>query len=251
VTIDPRAPTAARRLARSLLWLRRYPEAREASDRGLAIAPGNLNLLQNRIMVQLAQGDLAGAQAIGSAARVEPTALVAFMGNYWDLYWALTKPQQDLLLRLTPRQFDDNRATWGLVMAQTYALRGDDARARAYADSARPAFEDLVKATPGDPQLHVLLGLDLAYMGRKAEAIREGEHGVALAPISKDAYTGPYSQLQLVRIYLLTGEPEKALDWLEPLLEMPFYLSPGWLKIDPTFDPLRKYPRFQKLVERS
>jgi tetratricopeptide (TPR) repeat protein len=136
-------------------------------------------------------------------------------------------------------------------MAQTYALRGDDARARAYADSARPSFEDLVKATPGDPQLHVLLGLNLAYMGRKAEAIREGEHGVALAPISKDAYTGPYSQLQLVRIYLLTGEPEKALDRLEPLLEMPFYLSPGWLKIDPTFDPLRKYPRFQKLVGRS
>jgi hypothetical protein len=27
-----------------------------------------------------------------------------------------------------------------------------------------------------------------------------------------------------------------------------YFLSPGWLKIEPKPDPLRKYPRFQKLV---
>ena len=88
----------------------------------------------------------------------------------------------------------------------------------------------------------------LAYLGRKEEAIREGERGVALDPISKDADIGPYTQHQLVRIYMLVGEPEKALDQLEPLLKIPDFLSPGWLKIDPNFDPLRKNPRFQKLV---
>ena len=64
-------------------------------------------------------------------------------------------------------------------------------------------------------------------------------------PISRDAYIGPYVQHQLARIYLLVGEPEKALDQLEPLLKIPYYLSPGWLKIDPNFDPLRGNPRFR------
>jgi hypothetical protein len=50
------------------------------------------------------------------------------------------------------------------------------------------------------------------------------------------------------RLRSSVGEPEKALDHLEPLLKIPYYLSHGWLKIDPNFDPLRKNPRFQKLV---
>jgi hypothetical protein len=95
----------------------------------------------------------------------------------------------------------------------------------------------------------VLLGLALAYLGRKSDAIREGRRGVELTPISRDGSFGPYIQHQLMRIYLLVGEPEKALDQLEPLLRVPYYLSPGYLRIDPTFDPLRKNPRFMKLVE--
>ena len=69
-----------------------------------------------------------------------------------------------------------------------------------------------------------------------------------MMPISKEAFTGPYIQHQLARICILVGQPEQALDQLEPLLRVPYLLSPGWLRIDPTFDPLRSNPRFQRLV---
>ena len=99
------------------------------------------------------------------------------------------------------------------------------------------------------PQRHTFHGLSLAYLGRKEDAIREGERGVAFAPGVEGCPTSaPIFKHQLARIYMLVGEPEKALDQIEPLLKMPYYLSPGWLKIDPNFDPLRKNPRFQKLV---
>jgi serine/threonine protein kinase len=104
------------------------------------------------------------------------------------------------------------------------------------------------EATPNDHQRHVLLGLALAFLGRKAEAIAEGKRGVALKTIADDAYNGPYHQHQLARIYMLVGEPEQALDQLEPLLKIPSFLSPGWLKVDPNFAPLRQNPRFQRLV---
>ena len=43
-------------------------------------------------------------------------------------------------------------------------------RAAAYADSARIALEQQLTASPEDAQRNVLLGLALAYPGRKAEA---------------------------------------------------------------------------------
>jgi eukaryotic-like serine/threonine-protein kinase len=247
--LDPRSVTTARRLAYTLLRLRRYPETLAACNRALALDPANLDVLQTKAMVFLAEGDLGGARRVlrEAPADVEPTGLVAFFGLYFDLYWVLDAEQQNLLLRLPPSAFDD-RAAWAIVLAQAFHLRGDLARARAYADSARVAFEDRLRGAPEDAQSHVILGLALAYLGRKGDAIRLGKQGVALLPIKRDAYNGPYLQHQLARIYLLAGEPEKALDQLEPLLRIPYYLSPGWLKIDRTFTPLRGNPRFERLV---
>jgi TolB-like protein/Flp pilus assembly protein TadD len=248
--IDPRSPVTARRLAQTLIRLRRHPEAIAAADRGLAVAPANLDLLENKAMAYLAQGDLAGAQAVIRSApiEVEPTALVAAFGNYWDLCWALDDPEQQLLLRLPVGAYDGDRGTWGGVITQTYYLRGDVAKARAYADSGLAGYAETLRATPDDPQRRVFLGLMLAYLGRKAEAIREGERAMSLMSGLHDGYMGPYIQHQLARIYVLTGEPDKALDQLDALLKTPYFLSPGWLRIDPNFAPLQSNPRFQKLA---
>jgi TolB-like protein/tetratricopeptide (TPR) repeat protein len=248
--VDPRSSNNLRLLGDILLRLRRYPEAREVLDRGVALAPADLGLIQDKAMTYLGEGDLVGARALLKAVpkEVEPTELVAYLANFQDLVWLLDEEQRELLVRLTPSAFDDDRGVWALCLVQAHALKGDVANVRAYAEEARKALEEQLRAAPNDPTRHTNLGLALAYLGRKDEAIREGERGIGLDPVSKDSGVGPYYQHQLVRIYMLVGEPEKALDQLEPLLKIPSYLSPGWLKIDPNFDPLRKNPRFQKLV---
>lgn len=90
--------------------------------------------------------------------------------------------------------------------------------------------------------------MTLAYAGEKAEAVRFGERAVTLAPIHRNQHLGPYMQHQLVRIYLLVGNPEKALDRLEPLLKVPYMLSPGLLRVEPSFRSLQGNPRFERLA---
>ncbi len=248
--LDPGSVSSQLRLGEAFLWLRRYAQARAAFDRGLALAPGSLDLIENKAATFLGEGDLEAARAVLRAApkEVEPAALVAYVATYWDLVWVLDEKQRELLLRLLPGAFDDDRGVWSICLVQAYALKGDAANVRTYAEEARKAFEEQLGAAPEDAQRHFDLGLSLAYLGRKEAAIREGARAVALSPVARDAYNGPYYQHQLARIYMLVGEPEKAIDMLAPLLKIPYLLSPGWLRIDPNFDPLRKNPRFEKLT---
>ena len=150
-----------------------------------------------------------------------------------------------------PSAFDDNRGAWGWRWPRPTRC-GATPRGRA-STPTRPGspIEEQLRATPEDAQLHALHGVALAYLGRKAEAIRRASAAWRSCRSAKDAYSGAYIQHQLARIYLLVGEPEKALDQLEPLLKIPYYLSPGWLRIDPTFAPLRGNPRFERLVNGS
>jgi serine/threonine-protein kinase len=248
--LDPRSTLTAQRLTRTLTWLRRYPEAEQAADRSLALTPLDPGAIEDRAIVPLAAGDLNAARAVVRTASkgVDPIALVSYIAVYWDLYWLLDDDQQALLLRIPRTQFD-NDIGWALACAQTYDLRGDPRRAKASADTAVMVGEQAVRAAPNDAQSKALLGLAYAYAGRRSDAIRLGEQAVAMTPFSQDAYSAPYYMHLLARVYVRAGQPEKALDLLEQLIRVPYYLSPGWLRIDPEWKPLQGNPRFERLVK--
>ncbi len=248
--LDPRSVPNVVALGRALLALRRTAESRQAYERALVLSPGNPNVIEGLAMTYLSEGNLEGARAVLTRAGkdADPSALVAFFAEFQDLGWVLDAAQVQTLRRLTPSDFDDNAGVWAICQAQASYLDGDAAAARGYAERALKAFDEQLKATPDDAQLHVGRGLALAYLGRKDEALREGERGVALRGPERDAANGTYILHQLARIEIVSGEPEKAIGHLEALLKVPYFLSPGWLKIDPNFTPLRQNPRFQKLV---
>ena len=135
--------------------------------------------------------------------------------------------------------------------AQVYGLMQRRNLERAYYDSARSLVSRKLLESPEDPRLHSALGIAYAGLGRKQEAIREGEQAVALLPISKEALQGYYRVWDLASIYTMVGDHDAAIERLQYLLSIPGQLTAAWLRIDPTWDPLRGDPRFQKLLDRG
>ena len=252
--LDPRSGATADQLGQVLLYTRHYPEAERAFDHALQLLPANLLLRADRATVALAQGDLAARRPCFNAApkEVDPTALVAFVANYRDLVWVLDEAQQQLLLRLTPSAFDDSRATWGIVLAQTYALQGNRAKARVYADSARLAFEQqLAGHTRGSRSATSSSGSRWPTWDRKRRRSGRASAAWRSCPISRDAFLGPYVQHQLARIYLLVGEPEKALDQLEPLAQDPVLPLARLAQDRPQLRPAPGQPALRAAGERA
>jgi tetratricopeptide (TPR) repeat protein len=250
--LNPRSITVLNVMQTTLLWLRRYGEALAISDSLLLRRPGDIGFSQDKAMAYIGRGDLASAKNLlrGLSPAAPDSEVVAYFSYYWDMYWVLDDAQQARVLKLSPALFDGDRAAWATTLMQVYWLRGDKAKAREYARISFATNTELLRDAPNDAQRKVMVGLALAYLGKKDSAIAEGRAGAALSPLATDKINGPYYQHQLARIYLLVGEKEKALDQLEPLLKTPYYLSPGWLRLDPTFAELRGNPRYERLIGR-
>jgi eukaryotic-like serine/threonine-protein kinase len=241
VQLDPRDDNNLSDLGLAQLYTHEYDDARLSLDRSVAFNQTNLTAVEWRMLVSLATGDRSEAQRVVRAAtdHVDAATVVAYMASVRDLGWVLDSAQQRLLRGLTAASFDNDRATWGLALAESYADEGQAAMARAYADSACDTFRQLVAAAPNDAELRAHYGVSLALAGRPTDAVREGEQAATLLPVSVDARDGIYIQHQLARIYILTGQPDNARAVLEPLLKMPGYLTRRWLAIDPDFARLR------------
>ena len=54
----------------------------------------------------------------------------------------------------------------------------------------------------------------------------------------------------LAMIYATSGESEEAFRLLDHLLQTPNRITVPLLKLDPVWDPLRKDPRFQALIDK-
>jgi TolB-like protein/Flp pilus assembly protein TadD len=131
-----------------------------------------------------------------------------------------------------------------------YLYLGESEKARAAFEQARIVAEGLVRDAPDDPGRHAELGAVLAGLGRKAEAINEGKKAVELLPESQDAFDGPQWTAALAGIYAWVGEHDEAFRLLDHLLTVPSGLTVPALKLDPVWDPLRKDPRFQALIDK-
>ena len=131
-----------------------------------------------------------------------------------------------------------------------YLHLGDKEKARAAFEQARPVAERLVREAPNDAARHAQYGAVLAGLDQKQEAINEGKRAVELLPESEDAFDGPIITASLAEIYTWVGEPDEAFRLLDHLLTVPNGLTVPTLKLDPTWDPLRKDPRFQALVDK-
>ena len=218
--IDPRSAETLGSLQQVYIYQRRFAEARDVGEAVMALVPGDINLVEWQAMGHAAQGDLQGARAVIRAAIVRGNpapAVAAFFGGYQEVSWLLDDAERNLLFRLTPAAFDNDRAWWGQTMATSYWQQGNKALALAYADSGLAATAAQLAASPNDGQTQGLYGMLLGYLGRKAEAIDHGLRAVA----SEQAGAGntDYHMILLTRIYLAVGEPDKAIDQLEVLAE--------------------------------
>jgi serine/threonine-protein kinase len=173
-----------------------------------------------RIIVALAVGDYAGAQAA-----LDASPLPAFQDVDYSFYY--------------PRAWYE---------AQIARAAGDQPRMRTAFAAARHVLEERPEAKKDDPRLLAVLAQVDAGLGNGELALREAQHAVERMPISRDAYDGPLVLQGLAQVYVWTGDYPHALDAIETLVRLPGYLTYGYLRADPMWSPLRDQPRFQAIL---
>jgi eukaryotic-like serine/threonine-protein kinase len=248
--LDPRSIGVTLSLAGRLAQLRRYDEAMEVADQALALDPTNRRSRLQAAGQRVMRGDLDGAQRVIRSAPpgTDTTALYIDVAAL-TYAWLLDEARQDFVLRQPLEAFNHDRTTWGGTFAEIYRLRGDTLRMRAYADSSRVYQERLVRDDPANADQSQHLATLLAMVGRYAEAVKEGERALGLALATKDQALIPYIRHRLARIYTMVGRPEQAIDQLEEAMDKGSYITPGRLRIDPDFAPLKGHPRFEPLLQ--
>lgn len=251
--LDPRNFFILQQIAASYQEFRQFGAMAAALDRALALVPHDLDTRMTRALVDLEwRADTRPLHQTIDALLAENPAAASDLGDLW-LYVALCERDHAAAARAlaaipaTGTAVDLNfPRSWCEGLAAR--ARGDEAGAQTAFAVARTEMEQTVNEQPNYGPTLCVLGLIDAALGRKEEAIREGERALQLLPVSKDSIDGAELMKHLGVIYAWCGEKDRAIQQIAATLKIPSTLSYGNLKLHPYWDPLRGDPRFEKIV---
>ena len=104
---------------------------------------------------------------------------------------------------------------------------------------------------PSDDRVRASLGVALAGLGLKEEAIRECKLAVEMMPVSRNAVVGPYRVEDLAFVYATVGEPDKAIDSLEFILLHSILELDSDAQTGPQVGSPQRAPEIQSVAGRS
>jgi len=138
---------------------------------------------------------------------------------------------------------------YGFVgLARRYA--GDEAGARRELLKAKEVAQKILAQAPDNAGRHMQLAQIMALLGEKDEAVAEALRAQQLQPESVDAFEGPQITQQLAEVYAINGDATRAIDLLDGLFQRPSPITTHLLKLQLQWDPIRKDPRFQALIDK-
>jgi TolB-like protein/Tfp pilus assembly protein PilF len=237
-------------LADVFLSSRRFSEAEAALDRVLRLSSDNETALAEKSQILQNQGRLKDASDL--LAKISATSqnttvsiarnVQAFCERRFDAAIAQ--------IRLSPATVaSDPRTMILLGYCQERAGKKDEARAtyqRAIA-TIKPSPDSVV---PIDARalLSTLAFADAGF-GEKEKALAEAR--AAVAEYETDALAKPTAEITLAQVQAYFGDLDSPISALPHLLEVHNGVCLGELRINPLWDPLRKDPRFAKLIAES
>ena len=255
-SLDPKDPILLENMGWNFLVTRNYPEAAKIFDRAVKVAPNTFTIRELRARVDFyARGDLGpmGHVLETTPETPDPNGTILLTRYNYEMFRRNFRGLLRILDRssaLTSRGETSAPIPKSFLVGNVYAAMKDEAHAKLNYEEARKIVEQKVSENPADAPRHALLGLIYAGLGRCDEAKTEGDRAMELLPESKDAFDGPILTVSRARIAVKCGETDLALRILERSLEIPAGITVPELQMDPTWDPLRNNPRFQKLMAK-